>query len=381
MSEWKDRLRGMRERLAGLPGRSAAALRRVWSSERRRRRAWVILGAAVVVVALWNGSARVAEGQVAVLVNNMTGTVTVNERVGYYVFVPWLTSLHRLDRRVQALVMAEAGRDGYRGGDAIKVKTSDGSNVELDTLVSYRLIPGMAGQVLRDAGEGLAFGQLWVRSAVRAMAWREFGQLTTEQIYDTSLRNERARAMIEGLNRELAGRGIEVIAVVPQDLRFYKEYQEVIKKKKLADQEVEEQRAKARLAGEEQKKKVSEADFAAKASVAVARGEAERIRAEADGYVQRVRLEAEAELAQAQAQAQGLEATGLAEAEGMQLAVAALAGSGGVNLVALEYARQLQKIRFTGVPVLQDATMGQYRITQAPAVDPVPAAAIGAFKP
>ena len=47
-------------------------------------------------------------------------------------------------------------------------------------------------------------------------------------------------------------------------------------------------------------------------------------------------------------------------------AARAVAGSGGVNLVALEYARQLEKIKFSGVPVLQDGRMGQYRIHSVP---------------
>ncbi len=321
---------------------------------------------ALAAFAFAKGAGRVREGEVAVFVNNLTGSIVVSERVGYHVFVPWMTSLYRLDRRVQSLHMAERPAGGSVGGNAIKLKTSDGSNVSLDTQVTYRLIPERAGAVLRHAGPGYAFGELWVRSAVRAMAAREFGKLTTEQIYDAPLRNERAKAMIEELNRELAEHGIEIVAVVPEELRFYKEYEEVIKNKKLADQEVEEQQAKARLATEEQKKKVAEAEFSAEAKKATARGDADRIKAEADGYAERIRLEAEGALATAENRAQGQEATGLAEAEGLRQAASAVAGHGGVNLVALEYAKQLAKISFTGVPVMQDGRMGQYRIHSVP---------------
>jgi len=262
--------------------------------------------------------------------------------------------------------MAESPADGSPGGNAIKFKTSDGSNVSLDTQVTYRLIPEQADAVLRNAGPGYASGELWVRSAVRAMAVRELGKLTTEQIYDATLRNERAKAMIEELNSELAEHGIEVVAVMPQELRFYKEYEEIIRNKKLADQEVEEQQAKARLANEEQKKKIAEAEFAANVKKATAHGDADRIKAKADGYAERTRLEAEGALATAEGKAQGLEATGLAEAEGLRQAASAVSGGGGVNLVALEYAKQLAKISFTGVPVLQDGRMGQYRIHSVP---------------
>jgi regulator of protease activity HflC (stomatin/prohibitin superfamily) len=313
--------------------------------------------------------ARVGEGEVGVFVNNISGVVSVEQRVGYHVFVPWVTTPYLLDRRIQALNMADGAADGFAGGDAVKVKTSDGSNVALDIQVTFRLLPEKAGEIVVQAGPGMAFGDLWVRSAVRAMAAREFGKLTTEDVYDAAARNERAHAVVDGLNDELADRGVEIVAVVPQEFRFYKEYEEVIKKKKLADQEVEELRAKARLAAEEQKRKVAEADFEGQARIATAQGEAEKVEAEADGYVQRVRLEAEGQLATAEKQAEARLATGMADAEGMRLAASAVAGSGGVNLVALEYAKQLQKISFTGVPVLQDGRMGQYRITQAPAND------------
>jgi regulator of protease activity HflC (stomatin/prohibitin superfamily) len=347
--------------LAKALGRRLAGL---WVEPKKRRMIYWLAGAVVVAFLGWHSVVRVAEAQVGVLVNNLTGSISVQERVGYHVFVPWVFNMYRLDRRIQTLLMAESGGDGFRGGDAVKVKTSDGSNVALDVQVSYRLLPARAADLLRECGPGLGFGELWVRSAVRAMVAREFGNLTTEQVYDATLRNERAQAMGDNLNRELERRGIEIVAAVPQDFRFYKEYEEVIKNKKLADQEVEEQRAKARHATEEQKKQVAAAEFARQHKVASAQGEADRAKAEADGYAQKARLDAEAALATAEKQAESLLATGSAEAEGMRQAAVAIAGPGGVNLVALEYAKQLQKIAFTGVPVVQESRMGQFRVQQ-----------------
>ena len=332
------------------------------AAERRVRRAVVGLAVVAALVVLATMSVvRVREGEVGVLVNNLTGSLTVEERVGYRITMPWVHRLYRLDRRVQSLVMSDTGGVGFRGGDAVKIKSSDGSNVSLDIEVSYRIRPGAAPDILRDAGPGLAVGALWARAAVRAAIAAEFGKLNTEQLYDASLRNERAQAVVAGLNETLAGRGIEVVAVVPQDLRFYKEYEEIIKQKKLADQEVEEKQAQARLATEEQNKRVAAAGFAARASKARAQGKAERLQAEADGYVRRVRTEAEGALYKTEKEAEGLRATGLADAEGLRRAAAALSGAGGVNLVAHEYAQQLGRIGFTGVPVVQDGHVTQFR--------------------
>ncbi|HEY3447679.1 MAG TPA: SPFH domain-containing protein [Myxococcales bacterium] len=329
----------------------------------RARRLALGIGAALLAAAFLGSSlVRVREGEVGVLVNNLTGSVGVEEQQGYRLVVPWAFSFFRLDRRVRSVSMTEQGGGGFDAGDAVKIKTADGSNVSIDLQASYRLIPGSAAQVLRDAGPGVAFGDLWMRSAVRAMSAREFGKLTTEQVYDATLRNERAQSALIALNEELAPRGIEVVALVPQDFRFYKDYEEIIKKKKLADQEVEEQQAQARLAVEEQNKQVGAAKHAATAKTKTAEGEADRVRAEADGYVQRVRLDAESTLLTATKKAEGALAIGLAEAQGMAEAARAVNGQGGVNLVAVEYAKQLGKISFTGVPVMADERQAQLRL-------------------
>ena len=342
--------------------RFGAGLLGLRASPRARRAALWTATVGLAAALLWGSLVRVREGEVGVLVNNLTGSLHVEEQVGYRLVVPWAFSFYRLDRRVRAVSMTEQGGGGFDAGDAVKIKTADGSNVSIDLQANYRLLPGSAAGVLRDSGQGGAFGELWVRSAVRAMAAREFGKLTTEQVYDSTLRNERAQSALIALNEELAPRGLEVVALVPQDFRFYKEYEEIIKKKKLADQEVEEQQAQARLAVEEQNKQVGAARYAATAKIKTAEGEADKVRAEADGYVQRVRLDAEASLLTATKKAEGALAIGLAEAQGMAEAARAVNGPGGVNLVALEYAKQLGKIGFTGVPVTQEERQAQLRL-------------------
>ena len=355
--------------IARLPSglsRALAALRERWSSRRFRLCVYVVAGLASAAVVTWSAVHRVREGEVGVIVNNLNGAVGVDDRVGYHFVVPWVQTFHRLDRRVQGLTMAERSGQGFGGGDAVRIKTSDGSNVSLDIQVTFRLVADKAGVVLRTAGPGLAFRDLWVRSAVRSAAAEQFGHLTTEQVYNAKMRADQAREVVQTLNRRLLGYGVEIVEVVAQDFRFYKEYEAIIKKKKLADQEVEEERAKARLALQEQYKQVAAATFSAQAKVATARGEAERTKAAADGYVQRTRIEAEGKLVTAEKKAEGLLAVGLAEAKGLALRAAAMGGGNGINLVALEYARRLGNIKFTGVPVLQDGRIGQYRIHSVP---------------
>ena len=63
---------------------------------------------------------------------------------------------------------------------------------------------GLAYRILRDTGRDDAFTELWVRSSVRTMVARCFGQLTAEDIYDASQRDKKAKEMLTELNAELA---------------------------------------------------------------------------------------------------------------------------------------------------------------------------------
>jgi len=363
-----------RERLVGLLRAAARPFRRAgsWLAGRMatrggRRLLAIAVGLLVLGLMLLKGTHRVREGEVGVFVNNLTGTLEIEPNPGVRVTLPWVWSLHRLNRKVQSLLMVDQPSQGFRGGDAVKIKTSDGSSVSLDIMVTYRLLPEQADTVLREAGP--AFGDLWVRSSARAAVAVEFGKLTSEQLYDAAIRDRQATEVVGGLNQRLGKRGVEIVAVVPRDFRFYKEYEEIIRQKKLADQEVEEQQAQARLAQQEQSNKVGQAQISARAKVLQARAEAERLLAESEGYAAQTRLDAEGNLLRDEKRAAGLLATGMAEAQGLREAAQAIAGEGGINLVALEYAKKLGLIQFTGVPVMQDGRIGQYRIHQVPPQD------------
>ena len=79
VGRFKDVLgRGLR-RLRGLPARFRAR----WAAPRFRRAMAVGVGLPVLVWVLWSGTHRVRDGEVGVLVNNISGTIGVDERAGY----------------------------------------------------------------------------------------------------------------------------------------------------------------------------------------------------------------------------------------------------------------------------------------------------------
>lgn len=342
-------------------------LRFVASNQKARRTLLLVLLVLAVGWFVQQGLVRVQESEVGVIVDNVSGRFEVADAAGFRFVVPIFQSFFRLDRKIQSLVMAEAPEAGSRGNDAVRIKTKDGSDVSIDIVVNYHLIPGGADKILRNTGRDNAFTDLWVRSSVRTMVARSFGQLTAEDIYDASQRDKKAKEMLTELNAELAPHQIEVVAVVPREVRFFKEYEEVIKQKKITDQETQKFKSDANLALQQQHTQVAQAGFEAKQLVQKAGAEADVIVAEGEGYAARVKLEADGELAKALREADSQLAIGMAEAQGIKEQAAALAGGGGVNLVALAYARKLTTISFSGVPVMQDGIQGNFRVQQLPA--------------
>ena len=319
----------------------------------------VAITAAVFAVAiLSHGVAHVHENEVGVLADNLRGELDLKER----------------DKTIQKLNLTwDQGPGGAPGRD-VKLKTADGNNVSIDISVNYKLMPEQAVKVLRESGLGMRFAETWVEPYVLQCCLSSFGQLTTEQLYDAAKRNEMAQLAQKEINEKLNPQGIEIIAVIPGDFRFYKDYEQLIQEKKLADQKVEEQQAQGRAAMEDQERQMVEARKKAETHMTVfegestnrmiqAQAEAAKIRREADGQSRFTILQADAAL--------------LADAEGMAALRQAMSGDGGVTMVGLEYARRLGSIRFAGTAVTKQPTIQQLSVhpaEAAAATAPAPAA-------
>lgn len=364
-----------------------------WQIRRLLRIAITIAVLVFVFAVARHGMAHVRENQVGVMVNNLTGNTILKDRVGYHLFLPYLVNYYVLDKTIQKLELTWAIGPGGTPRD-IKLKTSDGSDVSLDVTISFKLIPEKAVEVLQRSGEGMRFADLWIESFARHVCLSTFGELTTENMYDAVKRNEKAETALRRMNVALQHQGIEVIAVVPGEFRFYREYEQVIQEKKLADQQVEEQQAQARAAMEDQERQLIEARKRAEVQLTAlegesrnrliqARAESEKIRREADGYYAGTLLAADASLYSASAEAIGKQATLLAEAEGMEQMRQAMSGDGGIGMIGLEYARRLRNVRFTGTAITRDPHVQQFSVQspQDPVVSPVIPPAAAHFQP
>lgn len=340
---------------------------------------WSIGLAVFIVIAaiMRQGIKHVREDQVGVYINNLTGTMRLIDRVGYHVYIPYLADFYVLEKTIQKMSLTWQRERGGSPRD-IQLKTVDGSDVSLDVTINFKIIPRNALTVLQQSGLGARFADLWIESHTRHIALELFGELTTEELYDASRRNAKAEQCLERMNRLLQPQGIEVIAFIPGDFRFYREYEDVIREKKLADQQVEEQQAQARAFLQDQNRQIVEAvkqsevklrEFEGECQnrLVQAQAEAQKIKRNADQYYQTTLLAANASLYSASAQAEGLRSKMLAEAEGMEKLRQAMSGQGGAGMIGLEYAKKLKETNLSGTPILWDSLIRQYSLQPAPA--------------
>ena len=336
----------------------------------------LILGALAL---LRHGFAHVHENEVGVLADNLNdeNPLVTKERVGYHFFLPYLANFYVLDKTIQKLSLTWDQGPGVQSRE-VKLKTADGNNVSLDISINYKLIPSKAKEVLRGSGLGMRFAETWVEPYARHCCFAAFGRLKTEELYDATKRNDMAQATMKEMNENLMPHGIEVIAVIPGEFRFYREYEEIIKEKKIADQQVEEQQAQARAALEDQETQLIQSRKRAEAKLATLEGDAtnrfiqavaetERIKREADGQSKFTMVAADSAFYSITKQAEGRKATLLADAEGIAQMRKAMAGDGGVGMVGLEYAKRMNAIHFTGTAVTRQPSIQQLSIQPAEA--------------
>ena len=317
---------------------------------------------------------KVEEKEVGVSIDNITGKISIIEQVGTYFYIPVKTSFYILDKSEQTLQMtAKIGIGDRSGKDDMKLKTVDGSDVNVDITINWRMIPSMADKIVADSGLGNSYKYKWIRDYARAVARLTFGELTTEEFLDPSKRTQKAIKTKDVLNQLLNSHGFEILNVIPLDFSLYKKYQDKINERKLADQEKEKQIRKAEAARENQKRRRIEEDKAAAVEIATYAGELKQRVVEAEGLSKKTILNADAYFYETQVKgdreyfvyqkkSEGILAKKSAEAEGIKELRNALDGPGAINLVKYAYAKKLSSLTLYGQPFYVDKDVKKYNL-------------------
>jgi membrane protease subunit HflC len=192
-------------------------------------RLWLVGAALVVLIVSFRSCATVDAGQVAVRVNNITGSMEVITQPGLILRLPFgVHSVYMLDVSPQTFHLRGQENKGPLEARELTVRASDGSLFAFnDTTLLFRAIPTKGDLTLRDSGLDHAYYE-WMRPYARSILRDEFGRESTISVSDPTSFGQAEERAKKRINTLLGHHGIEVTSIVTPRPRFTKEYEDLI---------------------------------------------------------------------------------------------------------------------------------------------------------
>ncbi|MEQ8766939.1 MAG: SPFH domain-containing protein [Planctomycetota bacterium] len=322
----------------------------------------VILGVSLIT----SGYDRIQPGEAGVIINNITKSITTRTTEGVEIHMPWgLTDVYVVDVTPRRLTM--------QGREKVSIKTREGATVETNVEMTYRVSPNNARSAVQrigiaDWGAGLRTEKLdaVVKAYARTKIRDTLGELNLTELAQPEARTARIKEAQDLLNQALFELGIDVITVSATDWDYNDEYEELIKKRKQAEQLAENQEAAQEKNRQEQERSRAEQERIKANDIIEAEGDAAKalIQKEAwamqtktlaEGEAIRTRKEAEAQKLQFENQAKALLAELTNRATGVEALAEAYAKTG-LGLVRETLAAKFQGVQISGSPYTRDAT-------------------------
>ncbi len=232
--------------------------------------------------------------------------------------------------------------DRRSGNESVRIKTADGNDAWVNVVVAYHIIPEGAYNVVQKVGKREDI-EPFVASMVRGVLRSWLSELDSSEIlrpHDRKIQVEGVEdsdgnvvkeGAIHDLNRRLKDFGIVIDKLSAPDVAIHPGYEEVLSKKRIAEEEMEEYEAYQNKARQERWTKVNKS-----------RGEADSMIELAKGRLARTRQEADAELEARKLKAQATRVKYNQQAEGIEAQTAVLAGPGGDTYVGMAISESLQ---------------------------------------
>ncbi len=305
----------------------------------------IILIAILVVILLYphrTGNTELGVRTVKFGIFGKRGVVDkVYEPASVYFFPAIFNDWHVFDKRILNLEMTFSGETGDRRfRDDLLFKTIDGNDISLDVILTYRIIPEKVPYILQYVAADMEeLKDNIVRTIGRSKPRDIFGELTTEEFYESEKRESKSSEAKDVLNNILNDYGVHVERVSTKDYRFSTDYTKAIEDKKIADQMVEKNRSEKNAVIEDYKRKLQDAV-----------GEVNTMIAAVDGVYEQAKIEADAYYEKQQLLAQAIENEGKAEAEGIRKMNEALSGAGGEVMVKMKIAEALKDKKIILIP-------------------------------
>ncbi len=258
-----------------------------------------------------------------------------------YFFPPIINDWYVYDTALQNLVMTRDRKTGDRAGDdALEFKTIDGNDISVDVTVAWSIDPTKAAYLVQFVGNDTeAVRERLVRPVSRTVVRDVLNELPSEQYYDANTRFQKAEQAAAVLNHYLNPEGILVKQVLLGEHKFNERYEQIIRDKKVAEQDASRLESETEAAREQMRRELEVAKGKVQKAIESARGEAAKKEIGADAiYFQKER------------QAQAILTEQESRAKGIAEQAKALAGSGGRNLVKLQVAESLKDKTIIFVP-------------------------------
>jgi regulator of protease activity HflC (stomatin/prohibitin superfamily) len=316
-------------------------------------RRWLALAVVVLAAVSLSGCGTTSSTEVGVRTTMLglfskRGEAEVYPPGGVYFFLPVLNSWTTLPIAQQNLLMNANPSEGDRPvPDEIMFKTKDGNNIHIDVNLMWRIDPKKAADIVFHVGQNVdEIKERVVRPIARAVIRDVFNEISSEEYYHVTVKNQMAEKAKEAVAKALEPYGILVDMLQVQQHRFDVDYQGAINAQKQAEADVQ-------TLGEQQKNMFAQKKSEVEAKRSVwnqqiedSLGTAGRLRNEADAYYQTKTNEAKAVVAVAQA-----------EAEGVRKEAEALGKLGGDAYVKMQVSQMLSKKRILIVPGSNVSTM------------------------
>ncbi|MFO8058419.1 MAG: SPFH domain-containing protein [bacterium] len=232
--------------------------------------------------------------------------------------------------------------DRRHGNESVRIKTADGNDAWVNVIVAYRIMPEGAYKVVQKIGKKKDI-ESFVASMVRGTLRSWLSELDSSEIlrpHDRKVQvegvvdsqgNVKKRGALHELNNRLSDFGIKIDKISAPEVVIHPGYEEVLSKKRIAEEEREEYLAYQNKARQERWTKVNKA-----------RGEADSMIELANGRLAKTRQEADAELEARKLKSQAMRVKYNQRAEGVQAQTAVLAGPGGDTYVGMAISEAIQ---------------------------------------
>jgi regulator of protease activity HflC (stomatin/prohibitin superfamily) len=220
---------------------------------------------AILVIILLSATVlTVGAGKIAVVFNQITGTITSRDQ-GTHLLIPGLQKATIYDARVQTYTMsATYGEGEVKGDDALEALTNDGQVIKLDITVRFHLNKLDITKLHQTLGED--YTEKVVRPEVRTVVRLAVSAYPVTEVY-TEKRIQLQKDCFDVLKPKLAQNFIILDEILIRKVSFSPEFQKAIELKQIAQQEAQRMQYVLQKETQEKQRKIIEAE-----------GEAESIR-------------------------------------------------------------------------------------------------------